>query len=122
MDATRAPVPRRGQPQAGAPRRRQVLVRLSDGDLAAIKSGAARKRLAVGAWMRELAVRAADDGAGWDLAVSRREVVAQLMRVRVDVAVILAADDMAAVRDRVMAVLLDLDTLIGDAARKPRRQ
>ncbi|GAA2573867.1 hypothetical protein [Pseudonocardia hydrocarbonoxydans] len=97
-------------------------MRLSDGDLAEIKAGAAREGLAVGAWMRELAVRAADDGAGWDLAVSRREVVAQLMRVRVDVAVILAADDMAAVRDRVMAVLLDLDTLIGDAARKPRRQ
>lgn len=122
MEANPASVPRRGQPHAAAPRRRQVLVRLSDADLAAVKAGAAREGLAVGAWMRELAVRAADDGAGWDLAVSRREVVAQLMRVRVDVAVILAADDMAAVRDRVMAVLLDLDTLIGDAARKPRRQ
>lgn len=122
MDANRAPVPRRGQPRAGAPRRRQVLVRLSDGDLAAIKAGAAREGLAVGAWMRELAVRAANDGAGWDLAVSRPEVVAQLVRVRVDVAVILGADDLTAVRDRVMAALHGLDTLIGDAAQKPSRR
>lgn len=70
-DALGAVSPRR------APRRRQVLVRLSDGDLAAVKAGAAPECLAVEAWMRELAVRAAD-GAGWDLAVSRREVVAQL--------------------------------------------
>lgn len=121
MDATRAPVQRRGQPQAAAPRRRQVLVRLSDADLAAVKAGAAREGMAVGAWLRELAVRAADDGAGWDLAVSRREVVAQLVRVRVEVAVILGADDVAAVRDRVLVALLGLDTLIGDAARKPLR-
>lgn len=95
-------------------------MRLSDGDLAAIKAGAAREGLAVGAWMRELAVRAAG-GAGWDLATSRREVVAQLVRVRVEVAVILGADAAPAVRDRVMAALLGLDTLIGDAAREPPR-
>lgn len=122
MDANRAPVPRRGQPHAAAPRRRQVLVRLSDLDLAEIKSGAAREGLAVGAWMRELAVRAADNGAGWELAMSRREVVAQLVQVRVEVAVILGADDVAAVRDRVMAALRGLDALIGDAARKPPRR
>ncbi|MBW0115131.1 MULTISPECIES: hypothetical protein [Pseudonocardia] len=97
-------------------------MRLSDADLAAVKAGAAREGLAVGAWMRELAVRAADGGAGWDLATSRREVVAQLVRVRVEVADILGADDVPAVRERVMVALLGLDTLIGDAARKPPRR
>ncbi|MGH3613976.1 MAG: hypothetical protein ACRDRK_15575 [Pseudonocardia sp.] len=66
------------------------------------RSRPAREGLAVGAWMRELAVRAADS-AGWDLAVSRREVLSQLVRVRVEVAVILGADDRSAARDCVMA-------------------
>lgn len=97
-----------------------MLARLSDSDLSAIKTGASLEGLAVGAWMRELAVRAAGR-AGWELAVSRREVVAQLVRLRIEVAVILGAEDVPDVRDRVMAALLGLDTMIGDAAQEPTR-
>lgn len=95
-------------------------MRLLDGDLATIKARAAREGLAVGAWVRELAVRTAG-GAGWELATARHEVLAQLVRVRIEVAVILGADDVPTVGDRVVAVLCRLDTLIGDAVQVPPR-
>src|SRR5436309_2342536 len=83
---TRMGVVRRRAPDA-APRRRQVVVRLSDDELAAVKASAMEAGLAVGAWLGDVAARSTRKS-GWELGVSRAEVVGQLVRVRLDVALI----------------------------------
>ncbi|WP_214406240.1 hypothetical protein [Pseudonocardia lacus] len=62
-----------------------MLIRLTDDEFMDIQRSAEQAGLAVGAWMGEAAARSVGRGE-WELAMSRREVVQQLVRVRVDVA------------------------------------
>jgi hypothetical protein len=78
----RSPARRRRRPTSGR-RSRQVVVRLSDDELAAVERRAAGAGLAVGAWVGETATSSAER-AGWTLAMSRPEVVGQLVRLRLD--------------------------------------
>ncbi|WP_214405763.1 hypothetical protein [Pseudonocardia lacus] len=62
-----------------------MLVRFNDDEFDAVRRTADLAGLAVGAWAGEAAVRAADR-TEWELGMSRREVLRQLVRVRLDVA------------------------------------
>lgn len=83
MDLRPASTSRKRRTHGATARHRQVVVRFADDELDAVRSSAARAGLAVGAWLGDLAVRTSGTSE-WQLAVSRQEVVRQLVRVRLD--------------------------------------
>jgi hypothetical protein len=99
----RGPVRRRRR--VGGPRRRQVVVRLSDDEFEAIRRTAETAGLALGAWVGDAAARSADRSE-WELGTSRSEVVRQLVRVRLDVAF-------------ARQVALEAEPGVGEAAARP---
>jgi hypothetical protein len=89
-------------------------VRLSDDELAAVKASAMGAGLAIGAWLGEIAARSTRKS-DWELGMSRSEVVGQLMRVRLDVALIekvLREADAPSGRRLAASALQRLDALI----------
>lgn len=118
MDANR---PIRRRPHAPVPRHRQIVVRLSDQELDAVREAAARDGVALGAWMGELAMHSADR-AEWSLGMSRREVIRQLVRVRLDVSMVeraVAEFDATNGARLLEAVLRRLDALIDHSVDDP---
>lgn len=90
VEAALAAVRRR--PHAALPRHRQVVLRFSDEECTLVRAAARADGLAVGAWLGDLAVRAAGAGTGsstWKLGMSRAEVLGALVRVRLDVSLTL---------------------------------
>jgi hypothetical protein len=92
MDALEAVVAARRRAHSPLPRHRQVVLRFSDDERALVRAAARADGLAVGAWLGDLAIRAASPGIGvptWELAMSRSEVLGELVRVRLDVSLAL---------------------------------
>jgi hypothetical protein len=77
-------MPVRRRARAEAPRRRDVRVRLSPGEADLIREAARREGLSVGAWVGEVAVRAARTDAS-PLPATWRELVAALVQLRAEV-------------------------------------
>jgi hypothetical protein len=87
-----APVAVRRRAHAALPRHCQVVLRFSDEERTLIRAAARAGGLAVGAWLGDLAVRAAATGTGsspWGLGISRAEVLGALVRARLDVSLAL---------------------------------
>jgi hypothetical protein len=119
MDVVEAPSAARRRRHVAMPRHRQVVLRFSDEERALVRAAARADGLALGAWLGDLAVRSASAAAGssgWELGMSRSEVLGALIRVRLDVSLslrILQADDGAAeVVKLIAAATYRLDSLI----------
>lgn len=109
---------RRGRrPQAHRPRCRQVVVRFSEDEHRLIQAAADRKRLAVGAWVGDVAFRSANDG-GSVIPVSWRDVLAVLIRLRADLADAPPAGTEPIVIER---LLRGIDELVDSAAKRTAR-
>ncbi len=92
------PVLRR-RTHAATPRHRQVVLRLSDQERALVQGAARADGLAIGAWLGQLAVRTASARVGvvgWELGMSRADVVGALVRVRLDALIDHAVGDVPA--------------------------
>jgi hypothetical protein len=98
--------------QAPVPRRRQILVRLTDEEFEDIRRTAETAGLALGAWVGETVVRSIDREE-WALGVSRSEVVRQLVRLRLDVAFVLQVVTELGGEGGPAAVTRPLDAVLG---------
>lgn len=94
------------------PRRRDLHVRLTDEEFELVASAAAADASAVAAWVGSIAVRAASEQA---VPVAWREVLQQLVRLRLDLA---SPTNIAAVPD---SLLERIDLLIREAGVRARR-
>jgi hypothetical protein len=110
MDVVDAmPVAVRRRSHAALPRHRQVVLRFSEEERAAVGAAARADGLALGAWLGDLAVRAASAAVGpsaWELGMSRAEVLGALVRVRLDVSLAL----------RILQINDDLDPVCAPGA------
>jgi hypothetical protein len=92
---------RRRRQRGGLPRLRQVVVRFSDAELDAVCGRAESRGLAVGAWIGDVAVRAAREGHELTVA-AQRELLQELIAVRPGV-----VGDLAGVVDELIDVLVE---------------
>ena len=104
-------------------RRRQIVVRFSDEELAAVEQAAEASGLAVGAWIGEVASRSCARPQ-WSISMAREDLVRQMLRMRLDLALADRAQREVAgssVRKLVAAALARLDQivdgLVGDEPR-----
>jgi hypothetical protein len=103
-------VPRARRAQLAGGRRRQVVVRFSDAELALVRRAAEVSGQALGGWIGEVAVRSSE-GPGTFLGADRKSCLRQLVRLRLDIAAL----------PGVAGVLRRLDELIGVVVGGDRR-
>jgi hypothetical protein len=99
---------RRRRARASAPRRGQVVVRFSSAELGLVRERAALAGLAVGAWIGQVAIEAAERGTSTSVGLP------DLLRLHADVALAgqVAGSDAVEVAERVACLLTRLDAAI----------
>lgn len=98
-------------------RRRRITIRLSDVEWGLAQRAAGESGQAVGAWVGDLVARSGGQP-DWGLALSRRDVVRQLVRVQLDLALaarVLREVEGADVGQLVGAALSRIDALVDGA-------